>query len=149
MARFDHLKGCFGLLPTSYTEEYEIHIPDLKAAANLCCTSGQHGIVWPVMVGEFYFLGEEERIRGLDAVLEEINGRLPLIFGCSGVSLPQVLLFARAAQKAGADAIIAMAPARTNQAVAMEMFRSRRASGAQAKDSMAVPPTMPRVMKSQ
>jgi len=123
MARFNHLKGCFGLLPTPYTEDYEIHLPDLKAAANFCCTSGQHGIVWPVMVGEFYFLGEEERIRGLDAVLEEVNGRLPVVFGCSGVSVPQVLLFARAAQKAGADAIIAMAPARTNAAIAMEMFR--------------------------
>ncbi len=123
MARFDHLKGCFGLLPTPYTEEYEIHIPDLKAAANFCCTSGQHGIVWPVMVGEFYFLGEEERIRGLDAVMDEVNGRLPVVFGCSGVSLPQVLLFARAAQKANADAIIAMAPARTDQAMAKEMFR--------------------------
>jgi len=123
MARFDHLKGCFGLLPTPYGADYEILIPDLKAAANFCCRSGQHGIVWPVMVGEFYFLGEEERIRGLNAVLEEINGRLPLIFGCSGVSLPQVLLFARAAQKAGADAIIAMAPARTDQTIAIEMFR--------------------------
>lgn len=123
MARFDHLKGCFGLLPTPYNEDYEINIPDLKAAANFCCTSGQHGIVWPVMVGEFYFLGEEERIRGLDAVMEEVNGRLPVVFGCSGVSLSQVLLFARAAQKAGADSIIAMAPARTNQTVAMEMFR--------------------------
>ena len=79
MARFDHLKGCFGLLPTPYAEDYEIHLPDLKAAANFCCTSGQHGIVWPVMVGEFYFLGEEERIRGLDAVLEEVNGRLPVV----------------------------------------------------------------------
>ncbi len=123
MARFNHLKGCFGLLPTPYTADYEIHIPDLKAAANFCCTSGQHGIVWPVMVGEFYFLGEEERIRGLDAVLEEVNGRLPVVFGCSGVSLPQVLLFARAAQQAGADSIIAMAPARATAAIAIEMFK--------------------------
>jgi 4-hydroxy-tetrahydrodipicolinate synthase len=75
------------------------------------------------MVGEFYFLGEEERIRNLDAVLEEVNGRLPMVFGCSGVSVPQVLLFARAAQKAGADAIIAMAPAQTNQAIAIDMFK--------------------------
>ncbi len=75
------------------------------------------------MVGEFYFLGEQERIRNLDAVLEEVNGRLPVVFGCSGVSVPQVLLFARAAQQAGADAIIAMAPARTDAAVAMDMFR--------------------------
>lgn len=122
MTRFPHLKGVFGLLPTPYTEDYEIHIPDLRAAADFCCRSGQHGIVWPVMVGEFYFLGEEERIRGLDAVLDEINGRLPLIFGCSGISIPQVLMFARAAQQAGADAVIAMAPARTNQALAIDMF---------------------------
>jgi len=95
----------------------------LRSAANFCCVSGQHGIVWPVMVGEFYFLGEEERIRGLDAVMEEIDGRLPLMFGCSGVSLPQVVLFAKAAQKAGADSIIAMAPARTDQSIAIEMYK--------------------------
>jgi 4-hydroxy-tetrahydrodipicolinate synthase len=123
MPRFNHMKGVFGLLPTPYTGDYEIHTADLRAAADFCCRSGQHGIVWPVMVGEFYFLGEEERIRNLDAVLEEVNGRLPVVFGCSGVSLPQVLLFARAAQKAGADAIIAMAPARSNAALALEMFR--------------------------
>ena len=122
MARFDHMKGVFGLLPTPYKEDYEIHTADLRAVANFCCTSGQHGIVWPVMVGEFYFLGEEERIRGLDVVLEEVNGRLPVVFGCSGVSLPQVLLFARAAQKAGADSIIAMAPARSNAAGAIALF---------------------------
>lgn len=123
MGRFDLMKGVFGLLPTPYTEDLEIHLPDLRAVADFCCRSGQHGIVWPVMVGEFYFLGEEERIRALDAVLEEMNGRLPLMFGCSGVSVPQVLLFARAAQKAGADAVIAMAPARTDATVAMDMFR--------------------------
>ena len=122
MARFDHLNGVFGLLPTPYTEDYEIHTADLRRAADFCCRSGQHGIVWPVMVGEFYFLGEEERIRNLDAVLEEVNGRLPVVFGCSGVSVPQVLLFARAAQRAGADAIIAMAPAQTNAAIAIDMF---------------------------
>lgn len=122
MARFDHMKGVFGLLPTPYTEDYEIHLPDLRAVADFCCKSGQHGIVWPVMVGEFYFLGEEERIRGLDAVLEEVNGRLPVVFGCSGVSVPQVVKFAAAAQKAGADSVIAMTPARTNQAIAMEMY---------------------------
>lgn len=123
MARFDHLKGVFGLLPTPYNEDYTIRTNDLRAAAEFCCSTGQHGIVWPVLVGEFYLLGEEERIRHLDAVLEQVNGRIPVVFGCSGVSVPQVLLFAKAAQQAGADAIIAMAPARSNADVAMEMFR--------------------------
>ncbi len=123
MARFDHLKGVFGLLPTPYQDDLEIHIPDLRASADFCCRSGQHGIVWPVMVGEFYFLGEQERVRGLNEVMDAIDGRLPLIFGCSGVSVPQVLYFAREAQKAGADAIIAMAPARTNTATAIDMYK--------------------------
>lgn len=122
MARFDVMKGVFGLLPTPYTEDYEIDLPNLRSAADFCCKSGQHGIVWPVMVGQFQFLGEEERIRGLDAVMEEVNGRLPVVFGCSGVSVPQVLLFGRAAQKADADAVIAMTPAGTDQQIAIEMY---------------------------
>jgi len=123
MPRFEHMKGLFGLLPTPYTEDLEIHTLDLRAAADFCCRSGQHGIVWPVMVGEFYFLGEEERIRNLDAVLEEVNGRLPVVFGCSGISVPQVVQYARAAERAGADSVIAMAPSRTNQAVAVAMYK--------------------------
>ena len=77
MARFDEMKGIFGLLPPPYRDALEIHTADLKKVANFCCESGQHGIVWPVMVGEFWFLGEEERIAGLDAGLAEGNGRLP------------------------------------------------------------------------
>lgn len=123
MTRFKEMKGIFGLLPTPYDTQGEILESDLRAAADFCCRSGQHGIVWPVMVGEFYFLGEEERIRHLDTVLAEVNGRLPVVFGCSGVSVSQVLFFARAAQKAGADSIIAMAPARTNAQIAMDMYR--------------------------
>lgn len=117
------LKGVFGLLPTPYTEDFEIHADDLRAAAEFCCSSGQHGIVWPVMVGQFYYVGEQERIRHLDTVLETVNGRLPVVFGCSGISVPQVLVYARAAQAAGADAIIAMAPAGTTTTIAADMFR--------------------------
>ena len=116
------MNGLFGLLPTPYKDDLEIHTPDLRAAADFCCKSGQHGIVWPVMVGEFYFLGEAERIRNLNEVMEEIGGRLPLMFGCSGISVPQVLLFARAARAAGSDAVIAMAPARSNATVTIEMY---------------------------
>ncbi|MBQ39016.1 MAG: hypothetical protein CME04_21735 [Gemmatimonadaceae bacterium] len=117
------MRGLFGLLPTPYDDDLEIHTEDLCRAAQFCCDTGQHGIVWPVMVGEFYFLGETERVANLDAVLERVNGKLPVVFGCSGVSVPQVCFFARAAQAAGAGSIIAMAPARTNQAVAIDMYK--------------------------
>ena len=123
MARFESMKGLFGLLPTPYREDLEIHTDDLRSVANYCCETGQHGIVWPVMVGEFYHLGEEERIRNLDAVMMEVNGRLPVMFGCSGVSVNQVLVFARAANEAGADAVIAMPPVGATAEIAMDMHR--------------------------
>ncbi len=122
MAKFDVMKGLFGLLPTPYTEDLEIFTDDLKRVANFCCESGQHGIVWPVMVGEFYFLGESERVKNLYAVLEEVNGRLPVVFGCSGISTVQSVIYARGAQKAGADAVIAMAPARAGAKLGIDMF---------------------------
>lgn len=122
MARFDIMKGLFGLLPTPYRDDLEIHTEDLKRVANFCCESGQHGIVWPVMVGEYHLIGESERIRNLEAVLEEVNGRLPVVFGCAGVSTLQSVLFAGAAQKAGADAVIAMAPPSAGARLAIDMF---------------------------
>ena len=41
MARFNYLKGVFGLLPTPYNEDYTIRTTDLRAAADFCCRSGQ------------------------------------------------------------------------------------------------------------
>jgi len=123
MARFEMMKGLFGLLPTPYRADLEIHTDDLRSLANFCCESGQHGVVWPVMVGEFFFLGEEERIRNLDAAMEEVNGRLPLMFGCSGVSVSQVLTFAKAGNRAGVDAVIALPPVGSTAEIAMDMHR--------------------------
>jgi 4-hydroxy-tetrahydrodipicolinate synthase len=67
-------------------------------------------------------LGESERIKNLNAVLAEVNGRLPVVFGCSGISTVQSVLYARAAQEAKADAVIAMAPAVAGANLAIDMF---------------------------
>lgn len=117
------LTGCFGLPPTPYREDLEIHEDDLRSVVDFCCKSGQHWIVWPVLVGEYYFLGEEERIRGLNIVMEEVNGRIPVMFGCSGVSISQTIGFARAANSAGADAVIAMPPLDATPLMAMDMHK--------------------------
>ena len=123
MTQTSHMQGIFGLLPTPYRENLEIHKKDLSKVAKFCCDTGQHGIVWPVMVGEFWFLGEHERLDALDTVLETVNGEIPVVFGCSGISIPQVLLYARAAEKAGVDAVIAMAPDRIDQHGTIDMYQ--------------------------
>ena len=37
MTRFNDMKGVFGLLPTPYKEDLEIHHDDLEKVANFCC----------------------------------------------------------------------------------------------------------------
>jgi dihydrodipicolinate synthase/N-acetylneuraminate lyase len=51
------MKGLFGLLPTPYRDDLEIHTEDLQRAARFCCETGQHGIVWRVLVGFFFVVG--------------------------------------------------------------------------------------------
>ena len=122
MARFETLRGVFGLLPTPYRRDYEIATEALRATAEFCCASGQHGVVWPVMVGELYYLAEQEREKNLDAILETVDGRVPVVSGCSSSSLPETLRLARAADRAGCDAVIAMVPLDATPAMMIEMF---------------------------
>ena len=74
MARFDLLKGLFGLLPTPYTEDLEIHTQDLRAVADFCCKSGQHGIVWAGLGQGVH----EEVVCGTVALVSEGRCRRPL-----------------------------------------------------------------------
>ncbi|MEZ4658095.1 MAG: hypothetical protein R2911_11020 [Caldilineaceae bacterium] len=73
MTRFDHLKGCFGLPSRPIPKTTKIHIPDLKSRRQLLphqrarhCVAGDGGV-------NLYFW-RRSGIRGLDAVLEEMNG---------------------------------------------------------------------------
>ena len=123
MSRFNEMKGIFGLLPTPYDADGEVLERDLRAAADFAVKAGSTESFGRLWWESFYFLGENERIRHLETVMDEVDGRLPVVFGCSGVSVSQVVLFARAAQERGADSIIAMAPARTDASIAMDMYR--------------------------
>ena len=121
MRRFDDFGGIFGLLPTPYRNDLEINSEDLRGAGEFCCASGLAGIVWPVMVGEFYYLGERERAQNLDVILDVVAGRLPVVFGCSANSAPETIRLAAVASRADADAVIVMpAPdATVESAIAM------------------------------
>ena len=102
-------RGVYGILLTSYTDRDEVDRPDLASQADFVASTAQ-GIVWPVLASEFYLMADDERPAGYAAVAEGARGRVPFVAGVSATTTRAAASLAEAAARAGADAVIAMAP---------------------------------------
>ncbi|MEX2541644.1 MAG: dihydrodipicolinate synthase family protein [Trueperaceae bacterium] len=71
---------------------------------------GAHGLAGLGEGSGFHKLSVDERLRLTEVVLEQVRGRVPVMIGTSANNLPEAILFARAAQSNGADAVFAMPP---------------------------------------
>jgi 4-hydroxy-tetrahydrodipicolinate synthase len=60
--------------------------------------------------GEFALFDREDRKTVVETVVDQTNGRVPVLAGVSDPSLENVLAFAKDAEEAGADAIVATPP---------------------------------------
>jgi dihydrodipicolinate synthase/N-acetylneuraminate lyase len=102
-------RGIFGILLTTYTERDEVDLDDLAAQADFVAATAQ-GLVWPVLASEFYLMDDDERIAGFPAVVAGNRRRVPFVAGVSSTTTRAAARLAEAAARAGADAVIAMAP---------------------------------------
>jgi 4-hydroxy-tetrahydrodipicolinate synthase len=102
-------RGVYGILLTTYTDDDAVHLEDLTAQADFVAATAQ-GIVWPVLASEFYLMADEERPAGYAAVAAGNRGRVPFVAGVSATTTRAAASLAQSAARAGADAVIAMAP---------------------------------------
>jgi len=92
--------------------------PDLKVDHDAARHNVRHtlkipgcgGLYFGSVYQEFWTLTTAERIRLLEVVADELNGRAPLIAGVSSTSLEQSVELALAAVEAGADILMAWPP---------------------------------------
>lgn len=103
-------RGVFTIPATPFDENGAIDWGGLKRVVDFCVACGAHGIVWPVNASGFPVLTDAERLSGMQVVVEQVAGRIPVILGVQGVSAPHAAMFSRRARKVGADGVIAMAP---------------------------------------
>ena len=103
-------RGVFTIPSTPFDRDGAIDWGDLRRVVDFCVGCGAHGIVWPVNASGFPVLTDEERLKGMQVVVEQTAGRIPVILGVQGVSAPHGAMFSRRAQAVGADGVIAMAP---------------------------------------
>lgn len=74
------------------------------------CEAGIDGILLFGSIGEFYAVSLEDKERALSFAVERVAGRTKVLAGVGDTDYRKVLEFVRYAEKAGADAVVAVSP---------------------------------------
>jgi dihydrodipicolinate synthase/N-acetylneuraminate lyase len=103
-------RGVFAIPVTPFTPDDEVDVGSLRRCVDFCIAAGAGGVVAPVNASEFFTLTETERKQVVETVVEQTNGRVPVVAGVSGSSTQVAVEMARHAGQAGADSVMAMPP---------------------------------------
>ena len=120
-----------GIIPpicTPLTDDGEIDIPSVHTLVEHVLAGGVHGVFALGSTGEFAALIGRQRRTLLEAVVDAVKGRVPVLAGILDTSTGRCVENALAAKEAGADALV-LAPIfyfRASQAETIELFREVR-----------------------
>jgi dihydrodipicolinate synthase/N-acetylneuraminate lyase len=103
-------RGVFAIPVTPFTDDGAVDPAALERVVDFTVNAGAHGLVTPVNVSEFFTLTGEERQQVVELTVGAVEGRLPVVAGVTGESIPQARRNAEHAARAGADAVIAVPP---------------------------------------
>lgn len=104
------MRGVFAIPPTPFAADGTLDERGLRRVVRFVVDAGAHGVVTPVNASEFPFLTDDERQRVVEIAVSEAAGAVPVVAGVTAASTEQAMLFARHADRVGADAVIAMPP---------------------------------------
>lgn len=104
-------EGIFPALVTPFTDNgRSLDEERLRTLINHCIELGVHGVVPCGTTGEFVNLTVDERKRLLEVVLDEVNGRVPVIAGTGASGTDQALEMTKYAKDLGVDAALIVTP---------------------------------------
>ena len=103
-------KGYLPAIVTPFTADHSLDLKGLAVLLDWLHAEGMHGLVIAGTTGEWTSLSGTERKSLFAAVGAQLQGKLPLIAGCTAFTASEVLEFARHAQTCGFDGILVAAP---------------------------------------
>ncbi len=104
------LRGVMQSPVTPLNEDFSLDIPTYEKLVDFHVRTGATAISWPHHKAESHNLKKEERMRGAEATVNAVHGRVPVSIHVSSMSVEDAMDLAQHAQKIGADAIIAITP---------------------------------------
>ncbi len=106
----DKLMGVIVPLVTPCDANGRVLITQLKTVVRHVIEGGVDGILAFGSNGEFYAIGDGEQERGLEAIVEETAGRVPVYMGVGATSTRACVELARMGERLGASAISVLPP---------------------------------------
>ena len=104
------LEGIFVPCVTPFTKTGGIDIKDLRACTKFWLEAGVSGLAPCGSNGEAPYLSREERRKVIETVLNEVNGKVPVIAGTGSMSTLETIRFTKDAADLGADAALIVTP---------------------------------------
>src|SRR5689334_10119357 len=104
------LQGIFVPMVTPLNADETLDEASLRRLVDFLVGAGVHGIWSMGTTGEFAGIPEDQRAKGVQATVEQVNGRVPVIANIGDSSTTLALRHARHAVAAGADALALTPP---------------------------------------
>ena len=104
------MQGVFSVLATPFRQGGDVDVESLRRYVEHFIGAGVTGFTALGVLGEAARLTERERALVLDTVLGQVNGRVPVVVGTTTEGLQTCLELSRAAQAAGATAVMVSPP---------------------------------------
>ena len=102
--------GCGTALVTPFTRDGSLDEAGVRRLARRQIDAGIHFLVPVGTTGESPTLSEDERVRVVELVVEEADGRVPVLAGAGGYDTRDVVQTARRMQAAGAAGLLSVTP---------------------------------------
>jgi len=100
-----------GVIPpliTPFDNEGKIDEAFLRSHVDYLVEHGVHGVFCLGSVGEFAYLSDEEKLKVMEVVVEEVAGRVPVLVGVGHFSCKVSVDYVKAAERLGADGVVAI-----------------------------------------
>jgi len=104
------LNGIFVPHVTPFTREGELDLKALRACVRFWLESVVSGLVPCGSNGEAPYLSRQERIKVIETVVDEVNGKIPVVAGTGSMSTKETITFTKDAKDLGADAALIVTP---------------------------------------
>lgn len=104
------LRGVLTALSTPFNPDETIDVATLRQIVDRSIDAGVDGVVAAGSTGEVGALSSEERLLLITTVIEQANGRVPVIANTGATSTAEAIRLSQAAEKAGADALMLITP---------------------------------------
>ena len=104
------LNGIFVPHVTPFTREGVLDLKALRACVRFWLESVVSGLVPCGSNGEAPYLSRQERIKVIETVVDEVNGKIPVVAGTGSMSTKETITFTKDAKDLGADAALIVTP---------------------------------------